>query len=275
MGKIYLQMYSFTDGNHNDSRENLKITSEMGYDGVELFGPDFSIPAPEMKRLLGELKLEPISMHVPGKDSVEALIPYAKEIGCPFLGIGMEVMRNDAEVHAWAARMNELGRLCAENGLTLVYHNHTQEFAPCGDARIIDVLMQETDPELVSFELDAGWCAAAGEDPVEFVKRYSGRVKLIHVKESSEAIGPQPPMDFSGFEKDENGAPILPDEAKAAMDRQKKINCRACEGIVDWKLMTETADANGCRGHIVEREYSEGDRVEELRNDIRRYREVI
>lgn len=275
MGKIYLQMYSFMDGEHNDSRENLQLAAKMGYDGVELFGPNFEIPAAEMKQLLDELGLEAVSVHVPGKDSVSELIPYVKEIGCRFLGIGMEIMKNDAEVHAWASRLNELGRLCSENGLLLTYHNHTQEFLPCEDARVIDVLMRETDPALVGFELDAGWCAAAGADPVEFVKKYSGRVKLLHVKESSEAIGPQPPMDFSGFEKDEDGRIVFPDDVKAAMDRDKKINCPACEGLVDWKIMTETADANGCCAHIVEREYSKGDRIEELTNDIRRYREVM
>ncbi len=275
MGKIYLQMYSFMDGAHNDSRENLKIASEMGYDGVELFGPDFQIPAQEMKELLEKYHLEAISMHVPGKDALESLIPYAKEIGCSFIGIGMETMRNAEEVHAFAKRLNELGEISKKSGLMVTYHNHTQEFAPCEDARIIDILLDETDPELVGFELDAGWCAAAGVDPIEHVKRYSGRVKLLHVKESSEAIGPQPFMDFDGFEKDENGRPIFPEEVLAQMDHQRKINCHACEGLVDWKEMVKAADANGCCAHIVEREYSEGDRVEELTRDIRKYREVM
>ena len=57
MGKINLQMYSFMDGTMNDSRENLKLASEMGYDGVELFGPNFEIPAEELKALLTELHL--------------------------------------------------------------------------------------------------------------------------------------------------------------------------------------------------------------------------
>ena len=52
MGKIYLQMYSFMDGTMNDSRENLRLAAEMGYDGVELFGPLLAIPAEELKSLL-------------------------------------------------------------------------------------------------------------------------------------------------------------------------------------------------------------------------------
>ena len=64
MGKINLQMYSFMDGTMNDSRENLKLASEMGYDGVELFGPNLEIPAEELKALLEKLHLEPVSMLV-------------------------------------------------------------------------------------------------------------------------------------------------------------------------------------------------------------------
>ena len=275
MGKIYIQMYSFMDGAHMDSRENLRLAAEMGYDGVELFGPDFQVPAEEMKQLLEEYHLEAVSMHAMDKNTVESMIPYAKTVGCRFIGISMETMKTADDVHAWAKRLNELGESCKKEGLMMIYHNHTQEFAPCEDARIIDILMRETDPELVGFELDAGWCAAAGADPVEHVKRYSGRIKLLHVKESSQVIGPQPPIDFNDFERDENGRPVIPEELKATLDHNRTINCHACEGLVDWKKMVKAADENGCCAHIVEREYSEGDRIEELTNDIHRYREVM
>ena len=275
MGKIYLQMYSFMDGKHNDTRESIRLASEMGYDGVELFGANFDVPAEEMKELLDKYGLDAVSMHVPDTDTLEDFIPYAKTVGARFIGISMEPMKDEEAVHAWARRLNKFGESCKKEGLTMIYHNHTQEFAPCGDARIIDVLLDETDPELVSFELDAGWCAAAGADPIEHVKRYSGRIKLLHVKESEKVIGAMPYLDFNGFEKDENGRPILPQEVRDMLAEAKKINCAACEGLVDWKKMTEAADANGCCAHIVERESDHGDRIEELKNDIKRYREVM
>lgn len=276
MGKIHLQMYSFMDGTMNDTKENLKNAAKMGYDGVELFGPNMEIPAEEMKSTLEEMHLEPVSMHVPKTDMIPVLLPYAKAVGMKFIGIGMEVMIDEAAVHAFAQRLNELGALCAEEGLMLTYHNHTQEFLPCGDARVIDVLLKETNPEHVSMELDAGWCAAAGFDPIEFVKRYSGRVKLIHVKESSEVIGPQQPMDFDKIEKDEMGMPIFPEDMKAEMERSKKINCLAGEGLVDWKALKETADAHGCQAYIVEREYTpHGTRLEVLKQDVDYYKTVM
>lgn len=300
MGKINLQMYSFMDGTMNDSRENFRRAAEMGYDGVELFGPDFEIPTEELKALLDELNLEPVSLHAPKTEVVEGLIPFANTLGMKFIGIGMEVLKDEESVHRFAKTLNRIGKACAEKGLMLTYHNHTQEFADCSrigskpDAagaaerletsldgsrrtnRVIDVLMRETDPEYVSFELDAGWCAAAGFDPIAFVEQYSGRVKLIHIKESSRVVGPQPPMDFSMLPRDENGAPIFPEDLKKTMEDLKRINCRAGEGLVDWKALKETADKNGCRAYIVEREYSvSGNRLNDLKADLEHYRTQI
>lgn len=333
MGKVNLQMYSFMDGTMNDSRENFRRAAEMGYDGVELFGPDFEIPAEELKALLEELKLEPVSLHAPKTEMVEGLIPFANALGMQFIGIGMEVLKDEESVHSFAKTLNRIGKACAEKGLMLTYHNHTQEFAdcgrigsvpgaagaaeeqqaagkPCGDVqpenrhaageacvsvqpenrhaaetaldssrrtdRVIDVLMRETEPEYVSFELDAGWCAAAGFDPIVFVEQYSGRVKLIHIKESSRVVGPQPPMDFSTLPKDENGAPIFSDELKKTMEELDRINCRAGEGLVDWKALKEAADQNGCQAYIVEREYSvSGNRLNDLKADLEYYRTQI
>lgn len=333
MGKVNLQMYSFMDGTMNDSRENFRRAAEMGYDGVELFGPDFEIPAEELKTLLEELKLEPVSLHAPKTEMVEGLIPFANALGMQFIGIGMEVLKDEESVHSFAKTLNRIGKACAEKGLMLTYHNHTQEFAdcgrigsvpgaagaaeeqqaagkPCGDVqpenrhaageacvsvqpenrhaaetaldssrrtdRVIDVLMRETEPEYVSFELDAGWCAAAGFDPIAFVEQYSGRVKLIHIKESSQVVGPQPPMDFSTLPRDENGAPIFSDELKKTMEELDRINCRAGEGLVDWKALKEAADQNGCQAYIVEREYSvSGNRLNDLKADLEYYRTQI
>ena len=274
MGQINIQMYSFLDGKHNDSRENLRLASEMGFDGVELFAPDFQIPAEEMKALTAGLGLKVVSMHVPTKEQIVDFLPYAKTVGCNKLGLSMETMMTDADVNRWAKELNALGSACMEQGCWMIYHNHTQEFGPCEGKRVIDVLMEETDPSCVGFELDAGWCAAAGYNPIEFVRQYSGRVKLVHVKESSEVIGPLPPVDISKAEF-VDGRPVFSKEIQEMLDHARKINCKACEGLVNWAEMKAAADVEGCEAYIVEREYSQGDRIEELKNDIRRYREVL
>ena len=275
MANINLQMYSFMDGTMNDTRENLKAAAEMGYDGVELFGPNLEISAAEMKALLAENGLTAVSLHAP-TEQILNLISYAEQLGMNFIGIAMETMLNDEAVYAFAEKLNQLGKSCNERGIMLTYHNHTQEFGSCGEKTIIGVLMDQTNPEYVSFELDAGWCAAAGFDPIAFIKQYSGRVKLVHIKESGEVLGIQPFMDFDAIEMDENGFPKFTPEMLAQMDRAKKINCAAGAGLVDWKKLKETADAHGCRAYIVEREHSyAGSRLECLKADIDYYKTVM
>lgn len=276
MTKINVQMYSFSAEDMNDSRENLKRAAEMGYAGVELFGPNYEIPAEEMKSLLQELNLELISLHAATSKEVEGLIPYAETAGSKFLGIGVERFPDEKSVHAFAEHLNELGEKCKTHGLTLTYHNHTDEFAPCGEERIIDVLMKETDPKNVSFELDAGWCAAAGYDPIELVEQYSGRVKLIHIKESDKVVGTKAPLDFESIPKDETGRPMFTEEQIAILMERNKINCVAGKGLVDWAKLQEAADQHGCQAYIVEREYTpEGTRLEVLAKDLKYYQSVM
>lgn len=277
MININLQMYSFTDGTMDDSRENLRTAAKLGFNGVELFGPNLEIPAAELKAILDENHLQAVSLHA-GTDSIEKLIPFAQEVGMKFMGIGMQPLFNDEEVHEFAKTLNKIGQKCCESGIMLTYHNHTQEFAPCGDKRIIDVILQETNPAYVSMELDAGWCAAAGYDPIEFVQQYSGRVKLIHIKESDKVLGALPPRDWSKMPKDDNGFPIISDELRASMAEQKAINCPAGQGLVDWAALKKAADQNGCCHYIVEREYTPapfGTRLEVLEADLKYYHSVM
>jgi len=64
------------------------------------------------------------------------------------------------------------------------YHNHNLEFAPlAGGGTGWDVLIRETDPSLVKFEVDIGWVAAAGRDPVAFLDRHHGRLRWLHIKD--------------------------------------------------------------------------------------------
>jgi len=279
MTKINVQMYSFTSDQKYDNEAAFRLASEMGFDGVELFGPNFTYDPTELKALLAELHLDALSLHAPGTDKVEDLIPYAKALDMKFIGIGMQNMFNDEEVHAFAVRLNELGKKCNAEGLMLTYHNHTQEFMPCDDTTVLDVLMKETNPEYVGFEIDAGWVAAAGENPLEVIQKYAGRVKLVHIKESDSVIGPQPPMRIDNLEKDpETGFPIFTEEQRATLLRNKELNCPAGKGLVDWAKLVEVADAQGCTGYSVEREFTPAEfetREASLRYDLNYYRSVL
>lgn len=82
-----------------------------------------------------------------------------------------------------AALLNQKGEALKPLGVSLAYHNHNLEFAPVDGTTGWDILWRETDPSFVHFELDTGWIATAGLDPVRFLKTCSGRVALLHIKD--------------------------------------------------------------------------------------------
>ena len=82
-----------------------------------------------------------------------------------------------------AERLNQAGRDYRANGMGFGYHNHHVEFLEVDDAVPYEHLMANTDPELVKIELDIGWLAVAGVDPVEYLHRYAGRVIACHMKD--------------------------------------------------------------------------------------------
>jgi sugar phosphate isomerase/epimerase len=89
-----------------------------------------------------------------------------------------------------ASRLNEAGALVSRNGFRLAYHNHNLEFVKMPDGRTaFDFLVAEMDPALIDLELDVGWVAAAGYDPVAIIRRYGDRIRLVHLRD----LAPTPP----------------------------------------------------------------------------------
>jgi sugar phosphate isomerase/epimerase len=83
----------------------------------------------------------------------------------------------------FAEFLNGKGRALEKFGLKIGYHNHNLEFAPVGKTTGLELLLEATDPAIVSFEMDAGWVMAAGADPLPLLKKYSGRFGFMHVKD--------------------------------------------------------------------------------------------
>jgi sugar phosphate isomerase/epimerase len=85
---------------------------------------------------------------------------------------------------------NKLGKKCSEKGMKFYYHNHSQEFIKIGDKFALELLLENTNPEYVSIELDTYWVARAGLDPIEMIKKLGSRCKIIHQKDLSSKADP-------------------------------------------------------------------------------------
>jgi sugar phosphate isomerase/epimerase len=92
---------------------------------------------------------------------------------------------------------NRIGAKAKQAGLQYAYHNHNFEFRDQGNGQTgYDLLLKETDPELVKFELDCGWMVAAGFSPVSYFRKYPNRYRMIHVKDF--LLNGKPTTDLSG-----------------------------------------------------------------------------
>ncbi len=111
----------------------------------------------------------------------------------PFFGINFatgEVTRTTAPWEAFARDMNQAGRMAADAGVKLGYHNHNWEFFPLTDdpsRTAYDVLTDETDPDFVHLEMDLFWVTRGARDPVDLIEQNKGRVLQYHVKDMNQA----------------------------------------------------------------------------------------
>lgn len=185
---IALQMYSLREETEKDFAGTLKKVAEMGYDGVEFAGYG-GYSAKELKDLLNRLGLKAASSHVPLETletDLDQVIDYQQKLGskhivCPHLAPDRQTDEGYREL---VTVLNTIGKTCFEAGITFSYHNHDFELEPvAGGQSALDMLFTETNPKWVQTELDIYWLAKAGEDPVEWIKRYHNRTPLIHLKD--------------------------------------------------------------------------------------------
>ena len=196
IARIGVQLYTVRTLMQADFEGTIEQVAGVGYDEVEFAG--YYDRSPEQVRaLLDRLGLTAPAVHV-GYDQLQneldAFIAAARTIGhryvvCPYL---TEEQRSSLETYrGHAAFFNEVGRRLRDEGLRFAYHNHDFEFVPIDGTMPYQILLEETDPELVDMELDLYWTVRGGQDPQTYFERYPGRFKLFHVKDMSDRAGAQ------------------------------------------------------------------------------------
>jgi len=184
---VALQLYTVRDQLATDFCGVVKKVAQMGYAGVEFAGTG-DLSATEMNDLLGETGLKPVGSHIGlnlFQDQLDEQIAYYKAIGCKYLGIPAlpHDYRTTKGFYEIASFMNKVGATLKDEGMTLYYHNHNFEFECVDDVTGMEILLGETDSELVKFEVDVYWVTYAGLDPATFINENAGRLPLIHLKD--------------------------------------------------------------------------------------------
>jgi sugar phosphate isomerase/epimerase len=255
-----LQLYTVGADLNKDFDGTLSTISKTGYKTVEMAGLLDRSPT-AWRQALERAQLHCPSSHVPPRasrggqslnDDLGALAQSAHAIGigtivCPSIyvpdrfsleplpgedfGKMLTRIRTAMTVDDWkwnAEYLNTKGAALKQYGLRFAYHNHNFEFAPAGDSTGMAILLKNTDPALVSFEMDAGWVAAAGIDPVALLAKYPGRFTAMHVKDIKAST-------VANFE-------LRQDPTEVG------------QGTINWKVLLAKAYAANVRQFYVEQE---------------------
>jgi len=245
--RIAVQLYTVRDLLAQDFVGTLRKVREIGYTHVELagYGP---FTAVELKKVLTDAGLSPCSTHCP-IDRLEQDINHAIEdalalnvayLVCPYLP---EDRRSDEK--GWrrcADILNLVGQTCRQHRIQLCYHNHSFEFVRIGNRYALDLLFDQTEPANLHAELDTYWIKYGGAEPVDYIRKLSGRCPLIHLKD------------------------MAADE--------KRSFAEVGSGILDFKAIFTAAESAGSVWGVVEQDVCPGNPLDSIETSLYNLRQM-
>lgn len=193
--QLAAQLYTVRDQTEKDFVGTIKQVAKIGYDGVELAGFGNTSSPEEAGKAIKDAGLKVCGAHV-GIEQLEGdlagtLAKY-RAVGCENIIVPWLAEDRRKDVAGWktfAKTLNKFGKQLKKEGFKLGYHNHSFEFALTGKGQTgMDILLQQTDPEAVGFELDCFWVVHGGKCPACFIKQNAGRFMVLHLKDMSDPV---------------------------------------------------------------------------------------
>jgi sugar phosphate isomerase/epimerase len=240
-GPIGIQLYAVKDSLAADPAATLRRLKKIGFGEVETAGVA-GLSAKALRRLLDESGLECPSAHLEfHRGDLEHAFGEAHALGAHYAASGsLRALLRGAhgdgmtleEAHRTAELANGIAGQARRAGLQYVYHNHDFEFADQGGIIGYDVLLAQTDPALVQFEIDCGWMVVGGRNPRDYFRRYPHRFPMIHVK------------DFLPTPRASGAPGVVPEHAGAELGH----------GMIDYRPIFAAAEKAGLKHYFVEQE---------------------
>ncbi len=185
--KIGIQLYSVRDEMEKDMEGTIKKIADMGYDCVEFAGY-FGHTAEEVRKMCEKCGITPISVHQRNDafiDDPKGSVDFLKELGVKYCAIPwVDPKRWEEEYDAVVSEIRKTGELFKDSGIKLMYHNHDFELTIKHNGKfVLDSLYEEIPSDLLLPQLDMCWVNYAGQDPIEYIKKYGDVEEVLHVKD--------------------------------------------------------------------------------------------
>ena len=257
---IGLALYTVRNQFLQDPKGTLAQVAAIGYQEVEI-SPFPKMPTSDLKQAVAAAGLKAPAGHTDAehlKGDVQPLIETFKEVGLQYMICSFPATRPGAapaartpgqrfdpnfgeDDYKWMADLfNQVGEKCRKVGIQFGYHNHNIDFKAFDGRPALDMLLADTDPKLVQVEMDCYWVVRAGKDPVDYLKRYPGRIAILHVKDMKPALTPTTSIT-------EGGGDGFTEVGK---------------GSIDWKRIFQAAPEGGVKHYFVEQDKCAGPPME-------------
>ena len=264
--KVGVQLFSIPKLAEKDFAGTMKMVADIGYKEIELFGPYsfsaqqdkdawsavtsavgfsgsgfFGLSAKEVKKILDDNGLSVPSMHTGIASlhyAMDGLAEAAHVLGSKYVILPSAPTPADLDGYKKRAdEFNKIGEEARKRDIRFAYHNHGNGLKAIDGTVPFELLMSETDPDLVFFEMDIYWMTAGGVDVADYLDKYAGRFCLMHIKDMAEKVR------FSG----DGGDPsqwieLFPYLANAG------------SGVLDLEKILSHAKRSGVEHFIVERD---------------------
>ena len=183
-----IQLFTVRQDMQRDVDDVLTQLAGFGYHQIQSFegarGMFWGRSPRAFREFINDLGMELVASHCNVNEGFERKAEQAAEAGmaylvCPLIGPQQSL----DGYRRWADEFNRFGEICRRAGLRFAYHNHAYTFGLQDGEYPQDVLMRNTDPSLVDYELDMYWVDVAGADIEQWLQKYPGRFVLGHVKD--------------------------------------------------------------------------------------------
>ena len=190
-----LQIYSVRDALQEDFAGTISRIAKMGYKNVEAYGLKndgliLGMDPAEYAKIVSDNGMKVVATHCDYFDQYDsnAFIEAAQAAGIEYVIIPSTPQDKRDNFFAVADNLNQIGENMKSSGLKFGYHNHDFEFASDGEDLRYDILLNNTQADLVSFEMDLYWVTKGGYNPMDYIEKYPGRFCSFHVKDATKDL---------------------------------------------------------------------------------------
>jgi sugar phosphate isomerase/epimerase len=249
------QLYTVRRQAEQDLPQVLEQIARIGYSEVETYGGIYTYAADALRHIIEGAGLTAPSGHF-GYSEFDSRFNFAKELGVSWMvcsAIAPSLWGTEEGFATAAKQFNAWGQRAKDMGMRFAFHNHDYEFKPLPTGKTgYDLLVDQTDPQLVFFEIDCYWAAQAGLDPIALMRGTGHRVKMLHLKDRLPGFPPS-----------------------FAMNQDSAHFTEVGHGTLDWKGIVAEAQHLGVEHYFVEQDVTTIPPIESLRRSYAYLRSIL